>query len=507
MNPSQHWNVARLLGAGLLLAGICAAQGVGQPDTPKDTKGPAAKDKASKDKSVKDKSTSKDKAPLVKNKFTPKNKAPVPKDRFAPGAGKGVFKAQMVKPPVSAKLNHDHVKVKQRPAVAHKAFKVADPKTGKEVKHDTMLTLPGGKIVQAGEYYAELNKLEKQLNTIGHSLRGKAANTVLVETGVDLAKHKKAVATLSTRLVKFNPKTMRAAGTRKDLAAQYAKAKATDKQRAAALAKAAPKMAGATKTSRSVKNWNYLLGKKNVVAGFLDGKLELKGSKDAVDILAEAGAGGYLANRRVNVLSARGSVRVPQAGQSTARLNVYVMGNSIYNKNLSAATSQTWSDQLTKTFDYSTTFRFALGPIPCSVKLGAQGTVGVRYFIGVRPAHATAQFIPKAQVRAYAQFAVDIIIASAGVGGQLHLVDFELRLGGDLEIGFENSRGAFVAERFYGAIDLHMLGGKLYVYAEVTVPAFDIPPWHKKRYQWDLWKWAGLTKKGYLFNVSNKTYL
>ena len=188
------------------------------------------------------------------------------------------------------------------------------------------------------------------------------------------------------------------------------------------------------------------------------------------------------------------------------RLVVSVLGNSVYDKNLSAATSQSWSNQFSKSFDYATKFHFSLGPIPCSVKLGAQGSAGVRYFIGVRPAHATAQVIPNAHARAYAQFGVDIVIASAGVGGQLRLIDFELRLGGDLGVNFDNSR-AYVDEHFYAQYDLTMLSGSLYVFAEVYVPAFDIPPWHKKHYQWDLWKWAGFKKKGYLFNVSNKTYL
>jgi hypothetical protein len=101
---------------------------------------------------------------------------------------------------------------------------------------------------------------------------------------------------------------------------------------------------------------------------------------------------------------------------------------------------------------------------------------------------------------------VDIVIASAGVGGQLRLIDVELRLGGELGLGFENSR-AYLDEHFYAQLDLQMLSGSLYVYAEVYVPAFDIPPWHKKHYQWNFWKWAGFKKKGYIFNVQKKTYL
>src|SRR5437763_167679 len=104
MNRSPFWKSARPLGAGLLFAAVCAAPVLGQPGPAKDS----------------------------------------------PPAGKGAVKAEKVK------FDHSHVRYVKRAALAHKAFKVADPKTGKEVKHDTMLTLPSGKKVRAGEYYAEL---------------------------------------------------------------------------------------------------------------------------------------------------------------------------------------------------------------------------------------------------------------------------------------------------------------------------------------------------------------
>jgi hypothetical protein len=182
------------------------------------------------------------------------------------------------------------------------------------------------------------------------------------------------------------------------------------------------------------------------------------------------------------------------------------MGQSVYNLNQSATTSWSKSDQLSKTFDYSTKFRFMLGPIPISVQLGAQGSVGVRYFVGLSPIKASAQVIPTVNARVYAQAGIDIVVASAGVGGQLRLIDLSIRIGADLTLR-QNGSGLAIDEHFYAQNELTMLSGSLYVYAEVYVPRFGIPPWTKKHYEWDLWKWKGLQVKGYLFNVHRTTAL
>src|SRR5262249_12810878 len=138
--------------------------------------------------------------------------------------------------------------------------------------------------------------------------------------------------------------------------------------------------------------------------------------------------------------------------------------------------------------------------------MGAQGTVGVRYFVGMRPLQATASVIPFVHARVYAQAGIDIVVASAGVGGQLQLMDFELRITASLKAGFENSK-FYLQEEFSIHSEIELLKGSLFIFAEVTVPNFSIPPWTKKHFQWDIWKWNGFKKKGYIFNHNNKNYL
>lgn len=50
--------------------------------------------------------------------------------------------------------------------------------------------------------------------------------------------------------------------------------------------------------------------------------------------------------------------------------------------------------------------------------------------------------------------------------------------------------------------NVEMLSGSIYLYVFVTVPRFGIPPWKKKEWRYDIWKWAGLKYGGYLVNVT-----
>jgi hypothetical protein len=79
-----------------------------------------------------------------------------------------------------AKVQNVNVSLKSLDAVTvddSRGFPFADlqhPHSGKKVEAHEKLELPSGMTVKAGEYYAELNKLEKRLNDLGHSLRDRA---------------------------------------------------------------------------------------------------------------------------------------------------------------------------------------------------------------------------------------------------------------------------------------------------------------------------------------------
>ncbi len=74
--------------------------------------------------------------------------------------------------------------IRQNP-IQYQAFEIKDPQTGQAISPDTVLTLPDGKKVKAGEYYAELNRLEQQFNQLGYSFRQPEEKVLLQESIID----------------------------------------------------------------------------------------------------------------------------------------------------------------------------------------------------------------------------------------------------------------------------------------------------------------------------------
>jgi len=76
------------------------------------------------------------------------------------------------RPTVKGKLSPNQIRENRRPAIPFKPFDMVDPKTGKPVAGNTVITLPNnGKKVTAQQYYAQLNQVEQWLTQRGYSLR------------------------------------------------------------------------------------------------------------------------------------------------------------------------------------------------------------------------------------------------------------------------------------------------------------------------------------------------
>src|SRR5262249_21720396 len=130
-------------------------------------------------------------------------------------------------------LSARHVKVNERPAIPHKPLTTVDPKTGKRVAPDTLLTMPNGKKVKASEAFAELNRIEKKLNAVGHTLRDKSKRVVLQETILPREKMAEQSRKAAARYLVFDPKTMKPIPTHLQLRARHQAGLKTAAQRLA----------------------------------------------------------------------------------------------------------------------------------------------------------------------------------------------------------------------------------------------------------------------------------
>lgn len=426
------------------------------------------------------------------------------KTKPAPAKGKAdaTKKADVTLATAKVEFNASVVKMIKRKAITYKPIELG------KYKPDDMVKGPDGRQWKASEYVAKVNELGKKLAEMGHSLSD-GDKAVLAESDVKAADQDKKSAQVAAKHLKFDAKTMKATLKRDELLRRHAGDAQKDEPRVMALKKLGdPKLmmaapgakAGAAPAAKPVPpkvnkwSWNWELGRRNLVAAALNAKLETSGNADRVQVRGEASADGYLANRKQNLLKATGVLTVPKAGDSTLNVAVSVLGRTVYNKNLSKKTNFTQKDEKSTSIDKSVSFRFQLGPIPLKVKMGARGTVGVRYFVGVRPLSAEAQFVPFVRAEAYAECGVDIFIAGAGVGGKLRLIDFELRIGGELAVKFDKSNRPQLVEHAYVKSDISMLHGSLYVHAYINYL------FGKKRFEWTLWKWKGLKTGGYLVN-------
>ena len=299
----------------------------------------------------------------------------------------------------------------KKKALAFKAIEMHDPKTGKKVAADFMVTTPNGKKVTAKAYFDELNKFEKHFNTLGHSIRDKEEKVVLSRNRVDAAELEKKAKAIAGSHLRFNAKTMKAAPKRADLPTQF-KAKAElDAGRVEAMKKyLAAGPAGNPKTDTvpishlddakggasggTVKQWSHELGNRKIIGDSMTARLVTKGGQDNVSVLGSVEADAYLANKQLELLRATASANVGKTGPGKASVTVSIAGRTVYNKALSVNSDAHKADQLSKTFDQGVSFRFSLGPIPMSVKMGASGSMGIRYFVGVRPLSLQAQFVP-----------------------------------------------------------------------------------------------------------------
>ena len=385
-------------------------------------------------------------------------------------------------------LDASDVKILSKTAIPFKAIDWTKVKT--KVDLNKTVKLPGGKQTTAKQYYEDT---ERWLNSHGHTLHGhKGGKVLLQQTVVDTKAHDDQAKKLTDAHLAFDAKTMRQAPSHTDLAASH------QQTAAPSTADATQPATGVGKTAQTSKSWNYTLGNKNLVAAYLNGKIEVKGTKDDVTVTGSAAAGGYLMKKDINLIKANGSVYAPSKGKSKANLHVYLLGQHVINLDKSADTNFQLTGTKQHGIDVHADFHFSIGPIPVTAKVGAKGNAGVRYTINVKAAHATMKVTPFVDARVYAQVGVDLWLVSAGAGGEVVLLKDELSFGADLGLDFNATTGLNLTQHVYAQNKMTMLSGKVYAWAKISNPFGSDPEYHH-----DLFSWKGLQSNGYLFNIQS----
>ena len=375
------------------------------------------------------------------------------------------------------------IRMNKRPPRKFVPFELKDPKTGKAVGPNDELTLRNGKKVPAGRYYAELNKIEERLNALGHSLRDPEKEIEIGAIPVDevlLNKQAQAILNDIKPGVKSDPAALK----------EYEGFKLSP-----AALEALKKIPVKTNTATQVYQYGWEVGNASTFWAGLSFKIEMKGTKDQIQFDEEFTARAEVFNSGKKTLL-RETVHLlgPKTGDLVAKVQVDVLGQTVYN--LDEKHKAKWSKSVTpsKGVDFGKKIYFTIGPVPVSVKVGVQGDVGCKLSATLTPLGVGGSAEPFVHTTAYAQVAVDVGVASAGVGGQLTLINYDLYVGGGMCLQVNASGKPYFKWSSAACHGLEMLSGKIYVFVEV-----DLGLWSKK-YTHTLFHWKGFKTSGCLFN-------
>ena len=445
------------------------------------------------------------------------------------------------------------LQVMKRAPLPFTPFEVRDPETGEPISPDVIFTLPNGQRLRAGEYYAEINRLEREFNALGYSLRDPEPRVLLQKSVIDLGKVKAQVSVLDrdagsplriTTPVK--PRTGADAGLTRPrdqprVAGQPARSPTLSPGRPATPAtglapeppamKAPPGTAGTPSTRLTetppparpglsatkeraatelvcptcpsgplldkTRSWHYSAGSNDVISGYLKGKLTLRGWVGVAQLKGETRAGGWLFGNEVRLLR-MDSELMAGSGSNRVRIMLSVAGQQLLNVNQSRIARLDGSSSKEQPIDEGTTIPFSIGPIPVSVTLGVQGRAGLGYQYALEDGGVDSDLGPFVDTRAYARAAVDLKVAGAGVEGNLTMLKNGLQLAGDIGTRATVAR-PHLYYAFSGHNELTLLKGRISAIAWVYKPRWGFPPWKKKEYEWQIIDWGGFHEKRYIF--------
>jgi hypothetical protein len=484
-------------------------------------------------------------------------------ERINPEALRQLPAADVIKkPPVRAALKPGLLQVQSRPAIAFKPFAMVDPRTNKPIAPTTTIALPNGKKPTAQQYYDQLNSFEKWLAEHGYSLHTTprnaqiklqevALNRELLERQIQMApkpttlqrnpnfRSVYSAKSLSTmQPIRLEPNHPMMARVRMNVAAgQFEetnrKISAAGVQGAmrdgmvistaslAQLAKLNPVVVTGGPQPKctpvnDARNWNWNVGDPSSFAAYVNGSLTLNGEAcqpadmshfDKNDshftVTAEGKAGGTIFGVGGDMLRATGNLGGNQAtGTVSAGLGVFVLGQDVFSVNQTANGHWEYDNNVSKGVDFSTSIPIPVGPFDIDLTIGAQGSVGFEYSISLYPMSVNLSGGPFAHTNVYAQAGLNLVIAEAGVGASLTLVNWDMNLGGSAGVGW--LLGFYLYDDVYADSNLNLLGGSVYVYAKVYYPCLD--PWPDicdSQWQANLWSWGGLQYNSVLFDQKN----
>lgn len=401
--------------------------------------------------------------------------------------------------------------IKKGDPIPFKPFKLVDPSTGHgdeskatPVKPDTVFTLPNGKQTKAGDYYNWLNKFEQYVTPHGYTLRSKSQapvnfSHVRIDTDTFELQRQKTLSAHDTTHPLVRP-------IFSDVQALHGVADKLNPALLKDVDKAVKTHAAQSERPRTYhasKSWSDSWGAGSTLSAYVDSNMTTDGTHDKVSSSASAAIGASLFGDRLDIIRAQANYAAPKKGNLTGDNSLYFLGIKIFNYGYDSANSVAYTnnDGWSTGLDESTSIYFTVGFIPMSATIGAHGSIGMDYVMDLLPLSAATNIVPNVESDVYIEVGIDLIIAGAGAGADLVLINDMFTASGVLKISNDKEgKDPYYSSRFVAMDFLTTLSGQVYVYAYIYVPAWALPPWQKEQWNYTLFQWGGITTNGLLFD-------
>ncbi|WP_225414343.1 hypothetical protein [Stigmatella hybrida] len=195
--------------------------------------------------------------------------------------------------------------------------------------------------------------------------------------------------------------------------------------------------------------------------------------------------------RTEDVIRARADV-AGQGGSTSGTVRLYTMGQQIYDKSLSGTFSAAPPDA-TRSF-FTASRSFMVGPVPMTVTASLAGGVKLNLTGKVSATEAKLNMTPGGNVAVTASVAVNVVIFSFGVQGDLKLINISTPAVAELTWPACTALSYKLSSKRI----LTTLSGQLKLFAKVTIFWFIKKTWYVT-----IANWAGISVSDTLFSASN----
>src|SRR5438105_7759155 len=322
------------------------------------------------------------------------------------------------RPAVRIQFDSTRIRRVTRPAIAFRAFDSIDVRTGRAINMDSVATLRNGKRITRRQWLAETNRLERNLNALGYSLRDTARVVVIGEQRTDtvtLAAQRRAL--LSASVGPYRPISLQESQRRLDVLP--ALTQATSRVEVARLDTAVanvlvwrrsdiptavlPAQPNAPSAQLSVQypiSWEWSKAfpfgnpSNDALAASFGVQSKLYGDTNQTSLHASASADVWLEQHQFDVLDATADAKAPKEGAGSVAVAVSALGDRIWDKSYSLP-SGAIGDAFTYPLKHEVNFAFPTGlGFDIDVALGTNGTLGVHYGVGITPLGLAADIRP-----------------------------------------------------------------------------------------------------------------